>query len=114
MRWKAAVALSTLCSLAACETVRVAVPLRPDLDNPTRLICEAVPARPAIPAEYVIDWSRVTTVTQARAEHDAYVRSVRSRENIVVAHIVTLEGRLFVCSNNAQWWRDYWSGLPAE
>lgn len=103
-------ALSTLCG--ACEPRRVASALRPDIDNPQRMICEGVPARPALPAEYRIDWSRVTTVPQARAEHDAYVRSVRSREGAAVAHIVTVEGRLFVCSNNARWWRDYWAGLP--
>lgn len=89
----------------------MAVPIRPDIANPARLICEPVPNRPAIPAEYRIDWNRVTTVPQAKAEHEAYVRSVRAREGVVVAHIVTLEGKLFVCSNNAQWWRDYWAGL---
>lgn len=68
--------------------------------------------RPAIPAEYEIDWSAITTVEQARSEHDAYVRSVRTREGIVAGYIVTIEGRLFTCSNNAQFWRDYWRGLP--
>jgi hypothetical protein len=103
-------ALSMLCG--ACEPKRIATSLRPDRDNPERMICEAVPKRPPLPAEYSIDWSKVTTVPQARTEHDAYVRSVRAREGVVVAHIVTVEGKLFVCSNNAQWWRDYWAGLP--
>lgn len=99
-----------LCS--ACSPQRIAVPSRPDLANPDRLTCEAAGERPALPAEYVIDWSRVTTVEQARSEHDAYVRSVRTREGVIVGYVVTVEGRLFVCSNNAAWWRDYWAGLP--
>lgn len=109
------VTLSTCCFLlAACETTRVAVPLRPDLDNPTRLVCEGVPGeRPAVPATYTIDWSRVTTVAQARAEHERYVASVLARNGVLAAYIVDIEGKLFVCSNNAQWWRDYWAALPA-
>jgi hypothetical protein len=76
-------------------------------------VCEGVPAeRPAIPPTYVIDWSKVTTVDQAHSEHDAYVRSVLARNQVLAGYIVTIEGRLFVCSNNAQFWRDYWSGLP--
>jgi hypothetical protein len=105
--------LSTSCFLAGCETTRAVVPLRPDRDNPDRLVCEGVPGeRPAVPAEYVIDWSRVATVAQARAEHDAYVVRNRERNAVVAAYILDVEGRLFVCSNNAQWWRDYWAGLP--
>lgn len=105
--------LSTCCFLAACETTREAAPLRPDLEHPARLVCEGVPGeRPKIPATYEIDWSKVATVEQAHAEHDAYVRSVLARNGIISAYIVTIEGRLFVCSNNAQWWRDYWAGLP--
>ena len=65
-----------------------------------------------LPAAYVIDWTKVQTVDQARGEHDAYVHSINARTGVVAAHIVELEGRLFVCSNNAQWWRDYWSKLP--
>lgn len=89
----------------------MAVPIRPDRDNPARLICEAQGERPTLPAEYVVDWSKVQTVAQARAEHDAYVRSVRTREGVIVGYVVTIEGKLFVCSNNAQWWADYWRGL---
>lgn len=50
---------------------------------------------------------------QARAEHEAYVRSVRTREGVIVGYVVTIEGKLFVCSNNAEWWRDYWRRLPS-
>lgn len=109
-----ALTLSMSCSLlAGCETTRSLDQPRPDRDNPTRLVCEGVPdTRPAVPATYSIDWSKVTTVPQARAEHDAYVRSVLARNGVISAYIVSIEGRLFVCSNNAQWWRDYWAGLP--
>lgn len=92
----------------------MALPLRPDLANRERLTCEAQGERPVLPAEYVIDWSKVQTVAQARAEHDAYVRSVRTREGVIVGYVVNVEGKLFVCSNNAQWWRDYWSALPTK
>ena len=67
-----------------------------------------------IPAEYAIDWSKVVTVEQAKAEHQAYVAALRSREGVVAGYVVALEGRLFVCSDNLQWWRDYWGSLPAE
>lgn len=108
-----AIALSMFCSLAlaGCASTKIAVASRPDLDNPARLVCEASSSRPEIPAEYAIDWSRVVTVEQAKAEHDAYVRSIRTREGIVAGYVVDVEGKLFVCSNNAQWWRDYWKGL---
>lgn len=103
-------ALSTLCFLlASCETTRVLTPVKPPAD---RMDCEVVGNRPAIPAEYVIDWSRVTTVPQARTEHEAFVRSVRDREGVVVGHLVTVEGRLFMCSNDAAWLRDFFAKLP--
>lgn len=60
----------------------------------------------------MIDWSTVTTVEQARAEHETYVRRVLDRNEIVSAYLVDIEGRLFLCGSNAQWWRDYWDGLP--
>lgn len=109
-RFVLAIALLTFCS--ACATERVAVSLRPDRDNPDRLICEVAGPRPAIPTEYRIDWSKVATVEQAKVEHEAFVRSIRTREGVVAGYLVDLEGRLFVCSNNAQWWRDYWKALP--
>ena len=104
-----ALALSTLC-LAGCETFRTAVPVKPPAD---RMDCvAAAPAdRPALPPEYVIDWSRVTTVPQARTEHEAYVRSVRTREGVAVGYIVTIEGRLFVCASDDEWLRDFFGRL---
>lgn len=105
-----ALALSTLC-LAGCETARVAVPVHPPAD---RMDCVALtPAdRPRLPPEHVIDWSAVVTVPQARSEHEAYVRSVRTREGVTVAYIVTVEGRQFACANDAAWLRDFFKRLP--
>jgi hypothetical protein len=70
-----AAALSTSClATSACAPTRIAeaLPTPPD-----RLVCDDVqrdasgkPVRPKVPPDYVIDWSKVTTVPQARAEHD--------------------------------------------
>jgi hypothetical protein len=106
---KMAPALSMCCFLlaTACDqTVRVAVPIIPPAD---RLACVPAGDRPAIPAEYVIDWSLVTSVDQAKAEHLRYVASVRNREGMISGYIVVLEGKLFGCSNNAAWLRDFYA-----
>lgn len=105
-----AVALSTpFFLLASCAPTAVLAPLKPP---PERMDCVAAGARPAIPAEYVIDWTKVTTVPQARAEHDSYVRVIRSREGVVVGHLVDVEGKLFACSTDAEWLRDFYGRLP--
>lgn len=96
---------------SGCKTERVATSLRPDLDHAERMVCESAGERPAIPPEYVIDWSKVVTVEDAKREHNAFVRSVRTREGVVAGYVVTIEGKLFACSNNAQWWRDYWQAV---
>lgn len=104
--------LSTPCFLlASCQTVPQTDPLRPDLEHPERLICVEAGERPALPEAYVIDWSKVETVEQAKAEHEKAVASIYKRNGLVVAYLQTIEGKLFVCSNNMQWWRDYWTGL---
>jgi hypothetical protein len=105
--WQKALALSTCClvlTAASCEPKRVvtSLPIPPE-----RMDCVYVQDRPTIPAEHVIDWSKVTTVPQARSEHDAYVRSVRNREGIVAGYIVNLEGKLFACSNDDAWLREW-------
>lgn len=103
-------ALSTLCSLlASCGPTAVLAPVKPPAD---RMDCVAAGSRPAIPAEYVIDWSAVTTVPQARTQHEAYVRVIRSREGVVVGHLVDVEGKLFACSTDAEWLRDFFGRLP--
>jgi hypothetical protein len=100
-------ALSTFClAVSGCEEKRVVKALAPPSE---RLQCAPAGTRPTIPAEYKIDWSKVTTVQSARSEHDAYVRSVRTREGMVAGYIVTIEGRLFACSNNAAWLREFFA-----
>ncbi|APZ81836.1 hypothetical protein vBEliSR6L_71 [Erythrobacter phage vB_EliS_R6L] len=69
-------------------------------------------ARPTIPPEYEIDWSRVTTVGEARAEHQAFVTRLRERERPVALYVVRLEGRVFACADDAEWLRDYSARLP--
>lgn len=102
-----------LCSLllAGCGKEKVVAAIKPP---PERLACVAAGDRPAIPPEHVIDWSKVQTVDQARAEHMRYVASVRSREGVIVGHIVRIEGRLFTCSTNAAWLRDWYVGMPSK
>ena len=116
-----ALILSMCClALSSCAARREAVPLRPDLANPQRMACQGAPrTRPALPAEHEIDWQGVlapadadATLKRAQDEHGAYVRSVRKRNGAVAAYIVAIENRLFVCANNAQWWRDYWAARP--
>jgi hypothetical protein len=79
--------LSIFCSsLGACAPERLAVSLRPDLDNPSRLICEAAPAsRPERGPPHEIDWSKVLTVAEAKIQHGLYVW--RSREGFSPAPI---------------------------
>lgn len=106
--WLRAAALSTCCLIltaSSCEK-RVVTNLAPPSE---RLQCAPVGSRPKIPAEYVIDWSKVTTVAQAHSEHDAYVRSIRTREGVVAGYIVEIEGKLFACSNNAAWLREWYA-----
>jgi hypothetical protein len=110
MRFKTALALSTSCFLlTSCgdpKRVVEAIPIPAD-----RMDCVYSAKRPVLPAEYQIDWKRVTTVAQAKAEHDKYVVSVRSREGIVSGYIVEVEGKYFLCSNDAEWLRDWQKGL---
>lgn len=105
-----AIALSTLCS-AGCETLPALAPVTPPAD---KMDCRALSAadRPRLPPEYRIDWTQVTTVAQARTEHEAFVRSVRTREGITVGYIVTVEGVQFACASDAEWLRDFFRQLP--
>jgi hypothetical protein len=105
----------TCCFLiAGCGPDRQLTPLRPDISHPERFECDAVSPgdRPAIDPEHVIDWAKVQTVEQAKAEHLAYVKSIRSREGVITGYIVRLEGQLFTCANNMTWQREYYANLP--
>jgi hypothetical protein len=99
-------------ALSSCgEPKRVVTALQPP---PERLQCAPAGVRPTIPAERRIDWSRVSTVAQAKIEHEAYVKSVRNREGVIAGYIVQIEGQLFACSNNAAWLRQWYAALPAQ
>lgn len=111
-----ALALLTLCSLpllaTGCKRPEVvAVPIQPPSE---RIQCAAAGDRPGMPPEYAIDWANVATVDQAKAEHLKYVASVRSREGVIVGYIMRIEGRLFACSTNAEWLRDFFAGMPDD
>lgn len=97
---------SAAATLASCaEPKRIVTNLAPPA---ARLVCEPAGARPVIPAETVIDWARITTVAQAKIEHEGYVRSIRNREGVIAAYILDIEGKLFACSNNAAWLRQWY------
>lgn len=118
MRLKLMVPALLMCcsALSACgeKRVQVPIPIPADKIDCADLARDAAgnPARPRVPAEYVIDWSRVTTVGQARAEHQAFVTRLRERERPVAGYIVEIEGRVFACANDDAWLRDYLSRLP--
>lgn len=104
-------ALSMFClALSACgepKHIVTAIPTPPE-----RLVCEARGTRPAIPPEYVIDWGSVTSVAQARAEHEKFVATLRTREGVTAGYILQIEDKLFICWNNMQWRREFEAGLP--
>ena len=109
---RTAAALSTLClAISACHTAHTADFIATPAD---RLVCEAAGARPKIPAEYAIDWTKVATVDQAKTEHEKYVASVRTREGIVAAYILSIEGKLYVCGANMAWRRDWEAELAKK
>lgn len=98
----------------SCSEKRVKVPIP---IPPERMDCVDVTSRPTVPPEYLIDWSGVVTVDQARGEHQAFVKRLREREKIIGGsdgYIITLEKHLFACADDATWLRDYSSRLPAE
>lgn len=97
--------------ISACEPKRAvtALPIPPE-----RMDCVAAGARPAIPPEYKIDWARAeaapnvqTAVNIARAEVGQFVASIRTREGTVAGYVLDIEGKLFACSNDAAWLREW-------
>lgn len=112
---RAAVLLTSCFLLTACEPKRVvtALPIPPE-----RMDCAAAGKRPAIPPEYAIDWRRVESaltvpdaVKAARSEVQQFVGSVRTREGTVAGYVLSIEGQLFACSNDATWLREWQAGL---
>lgn len=112
---KTVLILSTSCFLvSSCKTPEPNVVIRNVLrENPEWFVCEKVDGsdRPALPPGHEIDWGSVTTVEQARAEHDAYVVAQIKRNEVVSGYIVMVEGRAFTCWNNMQTQRDFYERL---
>jgi hypothetical protein len=117
-RMQRAAALLT-CSLAltagSCPPKRVVTALPIPAE---RMVCAPADAtRPTVPAEYTLNWNPALSapnvkeaVARALIEHGRYVASVRAREGVVAGYVVSLEGKLFVCSNNMAWIRDFQAG----
>lgn len=111
---RTAIALSLLClAVSACkpEEIRSVSALRPDKTNPERFVCEAAGTRPVIPGEHQIDWTKVATVDQAKAEFLEFVSVLRDREAGVATYILDLEQKHSTCAINMDWQRDFYAGL---
>lgn len=114
----AALLMSCLAVSACGDTKRIVTHIP---TPPERLVCEPTGTRPAIPAENVIDLDRAaaagnfaSAMSIVQQEVRDYVASVRAREGIVAGYIVQTEGKLFTCSTNMQWRRDFEAGLARQ
>ena len=107
--------LLTLClAVSACPRgeVQPASALRPDKTNPDWFDCQRSPTRPTVSPEYQIDWSRIATVGQAKAEFDNFKLTLRGRENVIAGYMLGLEAVNFNCWNDTQAQLDFYKGLP--
>lgn len=106
------VALSTLCSLAACvkeKPVMYPIPIPGE-----RIDCAVLIKRPDLTPEYKLDWATVEkaptkefAIQLAKLEVQKFMRVLRERELETVNYIVNIEGILFGCSSDAEWLREY-------
>jgi hypothetical protein len=102
-----ALILSTSCSLlllSSCGEPKKIVKAMPIPAE--RIDCTPVGPRPALPAGHRIDWAKVKSVAQAKAEHETYVNRGNLRNQVISEYIVEVENMLFACSNDAQWLRE--------
>lgn len=104
--------LATALLIAGMTTACSNPPVRIAKPPAEKLTCNALTQRPKIPAEYQIDWSKVTTVEQARGEHDVFVRTLRSREGLIAGYVVAIGDDWFSCWSDVQWHADYNGALP--
>jgi hypothetical protein len=103
-----------LVALAGCAREEKRVQTLVEISIPAeKMDCTFTGQRPALPPEHVIDWAKVQSVAQSRAEAEAYKKSVRAREAVVARYIVTVEGVAFACANDAEWIRDYKADVEA-
>jgi len=101
-------------AFSGCETIRTAEALDVPPERTDCIELLGVDARPTIPPEYFIDWTRVQTVDQARAEHEAFVTRVRERERLVAMYVIRLADRGFACADDARGDSEFMSRLPAR
>lgn len=99
-------ALAVLSACADPKRIVEATPIPAE-----RMDCVAADTRPAIPPEHKIEWANVSNVLQARQEYNQYVASVRAREGMVAGYVLELEGKLFLCANDAAWLREWQAGI---
>lgn len=120
MRFSTRVAALLACGLmltaGSCQTTKRVVEPLPT--PPERLVCELAGTRPTIAADYAMNWQFVglaatvpEAVARAQAEHRKYVEQQHGREKLVATYVLLVEGKLFVCHNNAQWRRDFEAGI---
>lgn len=106
-----ALALTTSCSLLLSSCGQK-VPLYKHVPIPAdRMDCVYTQVRPDLPAEHQIDWARLKTLAEARAEHEAYRKAQLAREAVIARYIVSVEGVAFACANDAEWLRTYEADL---
>ncbi len=100
--------LSTFC-LAASACGKERERFKPIPIPAERMDCVAVTKadRPRLAPAYVIDWSKVPTVLAAKDEVDKLIQSTLHREGVVTGYVIELEGKLFACSNDDQWLKEY-------
>lgn len=72
-----------------------------------KMVCEALGLndRPKIPRWEELDWTKITTLDEARERHEVFVATVLKRESIISGYITRVEGRTFLCSTNMGWIR---------
>lgn len=107
--------LSTLSlAVSSCgqkKEIRSVSALRPDKTHPDRFVCPVRGTRPTVSPEFKIDWTKITTVGQAKAAHDNFVLVLRGRERTVADYVLDLEAINSICATNMQWQRDFYTGL---
>lgn len=101
-----AILASTPFFLSACTPKRVVENIKPPAE---RLVCVDAGTRPPIPAEQTPDWPKIITVDQAKEAHLKYVASIREREIVIVRYLQDTEAKLFACSTNATWLRNWYA-----
>lgn len=89
-----------------------------------RLDCQAfgTSTRPMLPAQHVVDFAELAKSVRAAPTMDAAVKvlvdeidgrllkSVRTREGVIVGYVIEVEGETWHCASDAQWIIDWQAG----